>query len=476
MSVSSQVISGLRWTAAAKLSAQIVSWILTIYVVRLLHPSDYGLMSMAMVSISFLSLLNELGLGAALVQRREVDADLLHHAYSLLILVGLALCLTLVACAPLLASFFQDPRLVTVVRVLAVQFLITPFEIIPNALLLRKMEFKKISIIDLITRVISSLIAFDLAVNGYGVYALIFASLATVVLRVIAFNAVCPFVKIPVFSRKAMDSVWSFGGLVTLDSILWFLYSKADVFIIGKVLSTQLLGFYTVAMHLASLPMQKFNAIISQISFPAFSVIQQDPLRVTSYFKKAIRMLNLLSFPVFFGIASIAPDAVPILLGNQWQQAVLPMICLSMVMPILMTSYLFPAVLRGLGRADISVVNLAVACAIMPAAFYIGSGWGLVGISVAWMLGYPVVFLIEIIRSRVVTGLGVRDVFGEMIKPACGSLIMYICIFLLRRSLSVDPSVFTLLVEVLTGAAIFIFSITLIDGKSLREGYSLIRS
>lgn len=476
MSVSSQVVSGLRWTVAAKLSAQVVTWVLTIYVVRLLDPADYGLMSMAMLSVGFLSVLNDLGLGAAIVQRRNIDDDLLRQTYSLLIVIGLALFLILLLFAPLLAKFFDDPRLTIVVRVLAIQFLILPFEVIPNALLLRDMLFKKISIIDLVTRIISGLIAFGFAVNGFGIYALIFASLGSVILRAIVFNIVSPFLKLPSLSLRGMRSMLSFGGLVTLDRLLWFLYSQADILIIGKLLNTQMLGFYAVAMHLASLPMQKFNSIINQVSLPAFSVIQENPGLATFYLKKAIRILNLISFPTFFGIASIAPEIVPVLLGDQWQPAVVPIVFLSIIMPVLMTSYLFPAVLRSRGRADISVINLAVACIIMPIAFFVGSAWGLLGVSLAWVLAYPIVFLIEIKRSRLVTGLGVRDIVNEMAKPAYASAVMYIIVASLRHLRIVDSSVLAVVMEIATGAAVFLFVILLIDKESVREAYNFVRS
>ncbi|WP_336511698.1 oligosaccharide flippase family protein [Candidatus Accumulibacter phosphatis] len=120
-----------------------------------------------------------------------------------------------------------------------------------------------------------------------------------------------------------------------------FFYSQADMFVAGKLLGKEALGFYSVAMHLASLPVQKVSGILNQVAFPAFSKIQNDSATVKLHVLKSVRILSFLSFPVLWGISSIAPEIVQLLLGPKWEPAILPLQILPMIMPLRMISNFF---------------------------------------------------------------------------------------------------------------------------------------
>lgn len=179
MSLRQKVHSRLIWTGGTRFLGQILTRAIPIVVIRLLSQSDYGLLAMATMFVGFLNLMSEAGLGAALVQAPEVDNLKLRGIFGAVILVHSALFVLLVAAAPAIAQFFEEDHLVSIIRVLALQLLISMFKVIPSALPTRMLDFRRLSIIGLAGVLCGSLSTLGLALSGYGVWALVIGSLIT---------------------------------------------------------------------------------------------------------------------------------------------------------------------------------------------------------------------------------------------------------------------------------------------------------
>ena len=175
---------------------------------------------------------------------------------------------------------------------------------------MRKLDFRRVSLIGLAGSVLGSLTSVVLAIEGYGVWALVVSNLVSTAVTMVAVNVVAPFLRWPEFSLQGTRRLIVVGAQVTGARSLYFIYSQADVFIGGRIFGKDLLGFYSIALHLASLPVQKISSIVNQIAFPAFAEAQHDASAVTWHMLKGIRLLSFLSFPVLWGISSIAPEIV----------------------------------------------------------------------------------------------------------------------------------------------------------------------
>lgn len=432
MSLRQKVLSGLIWTGSMRFLGQILTWAITVVVIRLLSPSDYGLLAMATVFLSFVILMSEAGLGAALVQASEVDNLKLRGIFGAVILVHSSLFVLLVAAAPAIAQFFEEDHLVSIIRVLALQLLIAMFAVIPSALLTRRLEFRGLSIIALTGALCGSVSTLGLAFSGYGVWALVIGTLITNLWNTVAINVLSPFLKWPDFSLKGARSLAAFGGQVTAARALWFVYSQADIFIAGKLLGKELLGFYSVSIHLASLPVQKLSAVINQVAFPAFAQSQDHPGAVSQFLLKALRMLGFVAFPVLWGISSVAPEIVSVLLGPKWEAAVVPLQLLPLVMPLNLISPFLNTAFQGIGRGGVVFMNVLTACLVMPVAFWIGAHWGLLGLCVAWVLGFPLVLIVNLWRMLPLVALRLRDVLSALAPAALTSAGMYAAVSVAR--------------------------------------------
>lgn len=426
MSLRREVLTGLRWLAASRFLAQLATWVMTILIVRLLQPSDYGLMALAALCLSFVALLNEVGLGAALIQAREVSDDLVDRTFTLIFAINVLLATLFVVVAPLFARFFEEPGLIPIVQVLALQFLFTSWIVIPQSLLERRLDLKRKSILDLVVNVSGGLLTLLLAHLGLGVWALVLGSTATVAGRAIGLSVIAP--RRPRFARSLHGTLGllKFGGTVSLSQLFYFIYSQADTVIGGKLLGKEPLGAYAIAMEIASMPMQKVSSVLNQVALPAFSRIQDEVHRAGRYLVKTTGLISLVGFPVFFGISAIAPELVRGLLGAKWETSIVPLQIASLVVPLRMIGVSVSPALQGVGRAEVATGNVALAAVILPVAFFVGAfHGGIVGMSLAWVLAYPVVFVAILYRSMPVLGLRPADLLGSMWRPALGSALMY---------------------------------------------------
>jgi O-antigen/teichoic acid export membrane protein len=261
-----------------------------------------------------------------------------------------------------------------------------------------------------------------------------------------------------------------FGGNVTITRILWFWYSEADTIIAGKLLGKELLGFYSVAMNLATFPAYKLSAIINQVSFPAFARMQHDREKCAASFLLAVRLLSFAVFPVLWGMSSVAPEIVQVLLGEKWLATIVPLQLLAAIMPVHMFAPFMNTAAIGIGRADISTRQVLTASLVMPVAFIIGSQWGLIGLALAWVFAFPAVFAVALMLFLPAIGLRVRDMLKAMAPPVLISAGMYVVVAAVRIALGSDANdVARLAVLVFAGMAAYGALTAIFNRNGLRE-------
>ena len=476
MAIGQKVSSSIRWMAGMRVAGQIITWASTLLVIRILVPEDYGLMAMATIVIGFLDNINEMGLASAIIQKKDLSKKLVEQIFGLLLIFNACLYGLLFITAPYVAEFFNDDRLTLIIRILGFQVIISAFLVIPDSIMTRDMDFRRISIINFVALVLASLSTLWFAYNGSGVWSLVYGTLIASMARTLGTLYVSRYFCIPSFSFKGIGEVLNFGGFVTIHRMLYYFYIQADVFIIGKILGKELLGYFSVAVQLASLPMEKFSAILNEVGFSAFSQIQDNKKQVQDHLCKAIRILGVVVFPVFMGISCVAPELVDVFLGEKWQQAAIPLQILSVVMALKMMNITDP-VLFALGRPDVGVKVLAIGCVLMPAAFLIGVQWGLLGVSLAWLLAYPFYFLITLWITMPIVGMKVSRYIGEFIGPMAMGGIMYVAVILARHFISplLPNAILQLAMLISVGALTYSLLAILFQRKVLLELISMVR-
>ena len=476
MTIGQQVSSSLRWMAGMRVAGQVFTWGSTLFVIRLLSPEDYGLMAMATIVIGFLSNTNEMGLGSAIVQKKGLDKVLVEKIFGMLLLFDAFLFGIIYFIAPYIADFFSDDRLISIIRVLGITILINPLFTIPDAIMTRNMDFRSISIIAFVAQLIAAITTLSFAFYGAAVWSLVYGQLAMAVAMTIGAYYASRYYCLPRFNFSGVRGVLNFGGFVTIQCMLYSLFVKADEIIIGKFLGKELLGYYAVAMRLATLPMEKFQAILNEIGFSAFSQIQEKQELVQEHLCKAIRILAVIVFPVFFGISSVAPELVHVVLGEKWLDTILPLQILSIAMALRMLNITDP-VLNALGRPDAGAKVFAIGCIVMPIAFLIGIRWGLVGVCYAWLIAYPIHFYITMRISLPIIGLKLSRYIGQFIYPAIFAALMYAAVVVAKQpiALYIANPILELIVLISIGAFTYAALVFLFYRSAIDELISMAR-
>lgn len=476
MELAEKVGTALRWSTAARLAGVGISWIMTIIVIRLLSPSDYGVLAMAVILPSAFFLLNDLGLDVVLVQHREPGELLRRQVFGVVITINLLCALILVLGAPMIANFFAEPILVPILRVLSLQFVVLVFDTLPRARLGQRLDFRSQSLISVTSTWLGGVVTLALAWTGFGVWALVWGRLVSTVTHTIGLNLVAPSFHWPMFSLAAVRRSLSFGGIVTLERAAWQLFNDADKVIGGKLWSGATLGLYTVAQDLATMPLHRTGGLIVAIGLPAFSQVQDRLNEVRFYLLKATRITSVISFPIFIGMVLTASEAVVLVLGPQWLDAAPILQILALVMPLRMVTMLLSPVLWGIARPGLSATNMVIAAVVIPIACLVGAQWGAVGMAMAWLAAYPLVFVVTVHRSGEALGLRVRDFMQAMRWPALASLAMAAAVIGMRWLLPSSAGVaLSLLVLVPVGALTYVGVLLAFHRSAIRETLVLVK-
>jgi len=417
------MLDGVYWLTAVKVLSQVISWAITIYVMRILSPSDYGLMAMAWVYVGFIALFNEVGLGAAIIQRKDLDQDDLSSICWGVFAINLALCLFAFLSAPLVADFYEEPRVADVLRVVSIGFIIRGVSLVPSSILARELAFSKQSRADLTANVSGAMATLWLAMAGFGVWSLVCGILVQDLVRTLLSFVFYPWLPKLSFSLSKVKGLVQFGAKVAAARLLWYLSANADVLIAGKILGKTQLGYYSVAAQLASMPVDKLVSTITYVAFPALSKVQDDPSMLKRYFLKIVKVVAFAIFPACWGIYLLAESAVPLFLSEKWLPAVLPLQILSMVTACRAIQAINAPLEMAVGRAGITLLNVAIIGAVMALSFLLGSSYGLEGLAYAW-LAFPLVFLITTSITVRLIDLSLADYFRELLHPFLGTGFM----------------------------------------------------
>ena len=426
-----RVLSAFGWAATGRFAGQIVTWAMTLVVIRILTPADYGLMAMAMLLVGALSFLAE-GMASGVIQADRIDDPLLRKCFGLLLCIGLAGAAALALAAPLVADGFAEPQLEPLVRLLALQFLLYALAAVPEALLTRRLDFKRLSAVEVVSLVLGGLLSLGLALAGQGVWALAWGQLLAASVRAAGLTGASGFRLAPSFDFGGMRGVGSFSGMVTAGRMVWFLSDKADVLILGRALGAQLLGFYVVALHFAALPQNKIQGALNSVAFSAFSSIKQERATSAAYLSRAVGLIAVVAVPTFFGLSAVAPELVAILLGPKWTMSVVPLAILSLALPLRMVEHVIDIFLQASGAAATHLGNMLFGLALIAAAVLAGAQWGLVGASVGWTSATVTLFLFVLARAARVTSISTGAILKPLGRALLAGAAMYGCVALAR--------------------------------------------
>ena len=451
------ILHALRWNAVVRTTGQLGTWLITIFVMRLLSPVDYGLMGLATILLGFFGLINELGAIPAIIQRQQVEQCLIRKVFGLVLVSNASLYVAAFAGAPYFAALFGEAYpLATVIRVLALSLIIGALSAVPNALLQRDLKFKTISLIDFAATLVGAVATLMLAIEGGGVWSLVFGSLIKEAGNAVGLIAVTRFRVAPLLDFTGLRTVLAFGMKISGARIVWYFNSSFDGLLIGKILGEGALGLYSVANTLAYLPASKVLGLSNQIAFAAYSRLQDDRVRVRQYFLEGASIASFIFFPLCWGMSAVADDFIDVVLGPTWHEAAMVLQIIALGVPYRALGLFMQPLVDGLGQPGIGLKNTLTISLIVPAAALAGLYWGLIGLCVASVAGVVVAVTINLRRNLALLDAGYGQLLSAFFPSMLAAGIMYAAVLVANAVLAqVMPVLWRLPAVVVFGAFIY---------------------
>ena len=459
---------GVAWTGAVKWFAQILSWGSTLLVARILAPADFGLVGMATIYLGLATVVAEAGLGSAVIHLRWLDDDQIAQLNTVSVLVGvLAFGVSLLVAEPI-AAFFEEPGLTAVIMVMSGIYLINGLKPIPLGLLEKNLRYKWLGVVDASKAIIGSSTTLIMAWLGFGYWSLVggfVSGQATSTLTAILLSRH----RFAFPRRRSIGGALRFSTDVVGSRMSWFIYSKSDFLIAGKMLGTIPLGLYSLAWTLAQAPMDKVVAIITRVTPGVFARVQSEPAELRRYLALVGGAIPTVLVPLAWGAALVAPTFVPLLLGDQWTGMIVPFQILCLYMSFRSLSPLFSQLLVTVGDTRFNLRISIVSLGVLPPAFYVGSFWGPMGIATAWLCVHPFIQFWAVRRALGHAQMSFAQLLKALAPGPVSGVVMAAAVLGSSLVWRPDGDVLRLLWQIAIGATVYIASLGLLFPRHLRR-------
>ena len=437
-SIKNKTVKGLLWSGGEKFSMEIIHFIISVIVARLLMPSDYGAIGIMMVFTSFSMLFIDGGLTTALIQKTNRTEDDFNTAFIYNLVVSVFVYLVLFLCSPLIANWYERPELTSLLRVLSLNLIISSFASVQNTKLTIAMDFKKISIISFVSGIASGVVSLIMAYSGFGVWALVFQQLVGYTMRALLLNIYSHWIPKLRFSKESFHELFSFGYKLILTNLLARVYSNLYPLIIGKLYPFKTLGYYTRGQQYATLPQSILNDMFLKVSFPAMSTIKSDNRRLYDAYRRYITVSSSIIFPVMFLIIVVAKPLILVMLTEKWEPAYpfLQIFCLGKMFEHISAINLNLLFVKG--RSDLALKLEVLKKTVAITILVISTFWGIWGICIGQTLYCILATFLNSIYTKRIINLGyvkqVQDFGVSWVVALFSAALAYIPIFLLGNN------------------------------------------
>jgi O-antigen/teichoic acid export membrane protein len=394
------------WTFSGT-GVQVLAQLLAIMALgRLITPAEFGLMGAATVVIACSQIVSQVGVGPAIIQRRELDLTHVRVAVTLSFTLGILLGALVWLGSPEIAAFYRMPELEPVLRVVAILFPLDGLNTVAKSLLTRQLRFRLYIALDVTAYVLGyALVGVVLAWYGFGVWALVGANLAQSIVRVIVMYVATRHSVRPSLSPRASRDLLGFGFGHSMAQLGTLLSQQGDNLVVGRWLGPDALGFYGRAYNLMVMPASAFGRTVNRVLFPVMSQVQDERDRLANAYERALAIVAFVALPLSTFLWVVAPEFIALVLGPAWGGVVLPFRLFSISLLFRMSSKISDACTKAAGEVYVRAVLQFVYAGMVVVGAIIGQRWGVGGVAVAVSLAMGLNWLSMAGLSRSVTGL-----------------------------------------------------------------------
>jgi teichuronic acid exporter len=432
MNLRNKAISGVKWTFVQQLSVQSVNFIVQIILARLLMPEEFGLLAMVVVVVAIGQTLTDSGMTSSLIRiKNPTDLD-----YSTVFITNLVISVFIYSIvyliAPIIAQFYKQDILVSVIRILAISFVVRAIFAVHIAKLTKEMNFKLIMTLQLPSSLLAGIVAVFLAYEGYGVWSLVWLSLLQAILSAILNWSFIGWRPQFIFSKECFRNHFTFGYKLTISGLLNTLYDNSYRIIIGKYYSAATVGFYNLAETMRLFPVHQINVVVGKVTYPLFASINNDDVRLKAVYKVSMKLVLLIVIPLMLTLILLAEEGFRLIFGEHWLPAVPLFQILALASIIRPISSFNLNILKIKGRSDLFLKLEIVKKTLGILAIIIGLYFGLTGLVIASVMHFTVTVLIDVYYSGNLISYSIKEQLGDFKNLFYIGAFVLIIVFILK--------------------------------------------
>ena len=431
-SLSDQSLSGILWLFLDKLGSSSINFLITIVLARLLLPEDFGLVAMVMIFFELSSVFVESGFSTALIREKTISEIDKSTTFIFNLISSVALYVVLFLCAPLIASFFEQPLLTWIVRVMGLNLIIESVAIIQRSTLTQQIDFKTQTKARFLAVVISGVVGVGLALAGFGVWALVVRIGVMGLMETASLWRLNPWKPSMHFSKASFRKLFGFGSKILSAAILDKFFTHIYKVVIGKFFSAASLGFYTQAGTFTNMVINTMFRTIQRVTYPVLSKLQDDLEKLKDGYRKVLKLSSFIIFPSMMLLGVLAEPIIVTLVGEKWLPSVpfLQLLCLSGATYHLTTVNL--NMLLVLGRSDLSLKLEVIKKIIIGIAIFIGLKYGIYGLVVSEVVSTYINLLLNAYFSKKLLNYSLPQQLRDILPTMLISLLMGVLVYFIQ--------------------------------------------
>lgn len=466
-SLEKKVVNGLVWKFLERFSAQIVTFIVSIILARILSTEDYGIIGLVNAYICIANVFVTSGFGNALIQKNDADDVDFSTVFYCNIIISLIIYLILFLIAPFIAGFFKIEILSPVFRVLSLTIIIASIKSIQHAYISKKMMFFKFFWATLIGTIISAIVGIIMAYNGFGVWSIVAQHLTNMFIDTLVLWIIIKWRPSKKIDFKRLPPLLNFGWKLLLDHLFTTIYNNLKSFVIGKVYTANDLGLYTRGVQFPELIVTNINSSISAVLFPAYSKIQNDLEKLKKALRMSIRMSSFFLMPMLIGLFAIAPILVSVILTDKWLGCVpyLRIACIYYLFFPMTTADL--EALLAIGKSDISLRLTIIKRLLGISLIFISIKFGVIYVAISDLIVVVFSCIINFRYMKKFFNYLVITQIADVLPALTCSIVMGGVVYFIQKITLNCNSIVSLILQIVIGIITYIVIAYLFNKKDL---------
>ena len=466
-SIKRELAKGVFWIAIAKYSGIVIQILITAILARLISPSAFGTIAVAMVILHFLNILYDIGIGPAIVQYKQLNKSHLNSLFTLNFYIGLFLATILYFLSDSLSIYYSNQDLKTICQIMTIIVFFNSLNVVPNALMRKDKRFRTIALRTLFFQIFSGVIAVWCAFEGWGIYTLLVTPIVTAIGVFVVNYFNYPQKLVVKINSESINMVGTFSVFQFAFTFFNYFSRNLDKLIIGKFFSLTQLGYYDKSYHLMMLPLQNVSFVIGPVLHPVISTLQDEKKELSEKCRKLAVFISNISFPIGLLLFFCSNEIIKIVYGSQWNAAIPVFKILALSLPLQMIMSCSGPFYQTVKKTNLMFLSGMFNTICTVSSFIIAAYWGktIESMAIAWDIS----LFINFVNSYFIMHYGAfrlspMPFYRALLPQILNSVAVFLLLYLFERIFN-----FSNIIVALMTKSFIIFSLTIVFSSLLGQ-------